>query len=76
MVDAQDDVDGAERKAWRFLKERVKINQSTKTGSHQLTAKIRAAQYEYGQRGKDMWASTGTLLTWYMDNITSRHKEA
>ncbi|CAE7252415.1 unnamed protein product, partial [Symbiodinium necroappetens] len=63
-------------RAWRFLKERVKINQNTKTGSHQLTAKIRAAQYEYWQRGKDMWASTGTLLTWYMDNITSRHKEA
>ncbi|CAE7400836.1 unnamed protein product [Symbiodinium microadriaticum] len=38
-------------RAWRFLKERVKINQNTKTGSHQLTAKIRAAQYEYWQRG-------------------------
>ncbi|OLQ06709.1 putative E3 ubiquitin-protein ligase HERC1 [Symbiodinium microadriaticum] len=59
-------------RAWRFLKERVKINQNTKTGSHQLTAKIRAAQYEYWQRGKDMWASTGTLLTCYMDNITHK----
>ena len=60
-------------RAWRFLKDRVKINQNAKTGSTQLAAKIRAAQYEYWQRGSDMWASTGTLLTWYMSTITSKH---
>ena len=63
-------------RAWRFMKERVKINQNPKTGSNLLVAKIRAAQYEYWQRGKDMWVSTGTFLTWYMDSITAKHKGA
>ena len=34
-------------RCWRFLKERVLVNQHTKAGSAFLRAKLRSAQYEY-----------------------------
>ena len=45
-------------RAWHWLKERLQINHSTMTGSHQLASKIKAAQHECRQRSGDMWAST------------------
>ena len=56
-------------RCWKFLKERVKINQHSKASSGRLQAKVRSAQYEYWCRGKDMWSCTGKLLTWYMSKI-------
>ena len=35
-------------RCWRFLKERVLVNQHTKAGSSLLRAKLRSAQYETG----------------------------
>lgn len=59
-------------RAWRFIKDGLKINQSVKCNSSLLQAKIRSAQFEYWQRGKDAWTSTGELFTWYMSNITEK----
>ena len=59
-------------RAWRFIKDRLKINQNVKCNSTLLQAKIRSAQFEYWQRGKDAWTSTGELFTWYMSNITEK----
>ena len=59
-------------RAWRFIKDRLKINQNMKCNSTLLQAKIRSAQFEYWQRGKDAWTSTGELFTWYMSNITEK----
>ncbi|CAE7227747.1 unnamed protein product [Symbiodinium sp. CCMP2592] len=59
-------------RAWRYIKDRLKINQNVKCNSTLLQAKIRSAQFEYWQRGKDAWASTGELFTWYMSNIAEK----
>ena len=59
-------------RAWKFLKERVKVNQNSKAGSVNIRAKIRSAQYEYWRRGKDMWSCTGKLLTWHMSKIVQK----
>ena len=61
-------------RAWRFIKDRVKINQNVKRNFTLLQAKIRSAQYEYWQRGKDAWASAGDLFTWHMSNINITEK--
>ena len=59
-------------RAWKFLKERVKVNQNSKAGSVNIRAKIRSAQYEYWCRGKDMWSCAGKLLTWHMSKIVQK----
>ena len=56
-------------RAWKFLKQRVKVNQHAKCGSVRLQAMMRSAQYEYWHRGCDLWLSTGELMTWYMRKI-------
>ena len=53
-------------RAWRFLKDRVQINQASRVGSAALRAKLRSAQYEYWYRNRDMWIATGTLCSWEM----------
>eukprot|EP00438_Fugacium_kawagutii_P027388 Skav208435 [mRNA] locus=scaffold1952:79215:80105:+ [translate_table: standard] len=50
-------------RAWRFLKDRLPVNQSLLPGSCALHAKIRSAQYEYWHRGDDLWLGTGELVT-------------
>lgn len=50
-------------RAWRFLKDRLPVNQSLLPGSCALRAKIRSAQYEYWHRGDDLWLGTGELVT-------------
>ena len=59
-------------RAWRFLKDRVKVNQNSKSDSANIRAKIRSAQHEYWCRGKDMWSCTGNLLTWHMSKIVQK----
>ena len=53
-------------RAWRFLKERLQINQASRVGSAALRAKLRSAQYEYWHRNRDMWIATGSLCFWEM----------
>ena len=50
-------------RAWRFIKDRLRLNQFTKVGSFLLRAQIRSAQYEYWHKGQDLWACTGQLLS-------------
>lgn len=53
-------------RAWRFLKDRLHINQSSRVGSAALKVKLRSAQYEYWFRNHDMWVATGSLCAWEM----------
>ncbi|CAJ1363094.1 unnamed protein product [Effrenium voratum] len=43
--------------AWRFMKERIHINQNAKVGSGALRAMLRSAQYQYWMRECDLWAT-------------------
>ena len=52
-------------RAWRYLKERLQLNQSCKPGSSVLRAKLRSAQYEYWHRNADLWVACGTLCAWH-----------
>lgn len=49
-------------RAWRFLKDRLDLNQFLAPGTVGLRAKIRSAQYEYWHRGDDLWVHTGLLV--------------
>lgn len=53
-------------RCWQFLKSRLNINQNCCVGSRTLKVKLRSAQYEYWNRGRDLWTSTGTLVQWFM----------
>ena len=48
-------------RAWKYLKERLTINQNAKVGSSLLRAKLRSAQYQYWYRNQNMWVASGTL---------------
>ena len=56
-------------RAWRFMKDRISLNQHTRTGTLLLRNKIRSAQYQYWKRGSDLWLETGNLCTWVMQNF-------
>ena len=51
-------------RAWRFLKERIVLNQHSRVGTPLLGAKIRSAQCEYWYRNADLWLEAGTLRAW------------
>ena len=53
-------------RCWKFLKDRLGINQSCRVSSMHLRMKLRSAQYEYWLRGKDLWIHSGTLVQWFM----------
>jgi len=53
-------------RAWRFLKDRIHLNQHSRVGTPLLRAKIRSAQYEYWHRNADLWITSGTLCAWHM----------
>jgi hypothetical protein len=55
--------------AWKFIKERLRLNQFTKVGSSLLRVHIRTAHYEYWHRNRDLWASAGQLLSEHMKDI-------
>ncbi|CAE7212292.1 unnamed protein product [Symbiodinium sp. CCMP2592] len=50
-------------RAWRFLKDRIAINQNVKAGSSLLRAKLRSAQYDYWFKNSDLWLASGELCT-------------
>ena len=54
-------------RCWRFLKDRVTVNQNAKVGSHMLRCKLRSAQYQYWLKNQDLWIATGTLCKWSFD---------
>ena len=41
-------------RCWRFLKDRVTLNQNAKVGSHMLRCKLRSAQYQYWLKNQDL----------------------
>ena len=49
-------------RCWRFLKERVLVNQHTKAGSDLVRAKLRSAQYEYWNRNADLCEGAVTCV--------------
>ena len=53
-------------RAWKFLKDRLPLNQNCKVGSAALRAKLRSAQYEYWHKNDDLWLATGVLCSWEM----------
>ena len=53
-------------RAWRFLKDRIHLNQHCRVGTPLLRAKIRSAQYEYWRRNADLWLQTGIVCTWHV----------
>ncbi|CAJ1458403.1 unnamed protein product [Effrenium voratum] len=53
-------------RAWRFMKERIHINQNAKVGSGALRAMLRSAQYQYWMRECDLWVASGELCQWSM----------
>ena len=53
-------------RCWRYLKERLNINQHAIVGSRLLRIQLRSAQYEYWLRGQDLWTATGSLVKWFM----------
>ena len=55
-------------RCWRYLKERLNINQNCRVGSRMLKMKLRSAQYGYWCRGQDLWISTGQLIQWFMSS--------
>ena len=58
-------------RAWRYLKERIKLNQNCAVGSPLMRAKVRSAQYEYWHRNQDLWVASGTLCAWHMAKIVA-----
>ena len=56
-------------RAWKFIKSRLTLNQNSKVGSTALISQVRSAQFEYWNRGRDMWERTGELLSWHMSQI-------
>ena len=42
-------------RAWKFMKSRLTLNQNSKVGSTAIVSKVRSAQFEYWNRGRDMW---------------------
>ena len=53
-------------RAWRFLKDRIHLNQHCRVGMPLLRAKIRSAQYEYWHRNAGLWLQTGIVCTWHV----------
>ncbi|CAE7779757.1 unnamed protein product [Symbiodinium sp. CCMP2456] len=48
-------------RAWRFLKDRIAMNQHCKAGSSLLRGKLRSAQREYRFKNQDLWLACGDL---------------
>ena len=53
-------------RAWRFLKQRLTLNQNTRAGSKLLRAQIQSAQYQYWFKNKDPWTMACDLSKFKM----------
>ena len=56
-------------RCWKFIKERLAKGTNSRACMKRMTFKIRAAQFEYWNRGKDLWVCSGNLLQEYMSEI-------
>ena len=54
-------------RAWQAIKAHIG-KRPDQPGSRRLTARIRSAQFEYWNRGKDLWAATGEFLKEEMES--------
>ena len=58
-------------RAWRFLKDRIIVNQNCRAGSKALRAKLRSAQYEYWHKNDDLWLHCGMLCSQSIKKLVS-----
>ena len=56
-------------RAWRFMKDRISLNQRCVTDSRLVRVKVRNAQYLYWKPTKDLWVETGKLCLWAMHKL-------
>ncbi|CAE7361836.1 CCR3, partial [Symbiodinium necroappetens] len=56
-------------RAWRFLKDRLSLNQHAKAGPKQLRAQIRAAQFQYWKKDEDPWVAACSLSKFIMQKL-------
>ena len=54
-------------RAWRFIKTLIGTR-SDPPGSRHLAASVRSAQFEYWNRGEDLWAATANAIWEVMDS--------
>ena len=59
-------------RAWRFIKDRLTLNQSTRAGSRLLRAQIQAAQYQYWFMRDDPWARACDLSKCFMERMMNQ----
>ena len=53
-------------RAWRYIQDRLTLNQNTRAGSTLLRAQIQAAQYQYWYKNEDPWAMACKLVQFKM----------
>ena len=58
-------------RAWRFLKDRIIVNQNCRAGSKALRAKLRSAQYEYWHKDDDLWLHCSMLCSRSIKKLVS-----
>ena len=58
-------------RAWRFLKDRIIVNQNCRAGSKALRAKLRSAQHEYWHKSDDLWLHCGALCSRSIKKLVS-----
>ena len=61
-------------RAWRFIKERLVLNQNTRAGSRLLRAQIQAAQYQYWFKNQDPWKTACELSQYHMKKLMGGSK--
>ena len=53
-------------RAWRYIKDRLSLNQSTGAGSKLIRAQIQGAQFQYWMKNEDPWTATCLLSQFIM----------
>lgn len=53
-------------RAWRYIKDRLSLNQSTRAGSKLIRAQIQGAQFQYWMKNEDPWKATCVLSQFIM----------
>ena len=54
-------------RAWRFLQDRIHVNQKCAVGPKTLKAMLCSAQYESWHSGADLWVAAGKLCSWFLN---------
>ena len=56
-------------RAWRYIKDRLSLNQSTRPGSRLIRAQIQGAQFQYWHKNEDPWKVACKLSHFVMQKI-------